>query len=103
MCSILPLQKERENGFFHHIIKSINLDYSRVEATPPHPNINGCEAQRMQFGWLGRVGSYLPQILCNEATSHPPYYKGGLARRVKDAANKILSSFECKFGSRFYE
>jgi hypothetical protein len=22
---------------------------------------------------------------------------------VKDAANKILSSFECKFGSRFYE
>jgi hypothetical protein len=22
---------------------------------------------------------------------------------VKDAANKILCSFECKFGSRFYE
>ncbi len=44
----------------------LNLDYSRVEANPPHPNINGCKAQRMQFGWLGRVGSHLPQILCNE-------------------------------------
>jgi len=42
----------------------ISLDYSRVEANPPHPNINGCEAQRMKL-WLSTANP-LQQSRCGE-------------------------------------
>jgi hypothetical protein len=32
-----------------HLVLLLNLDYSRVEANPPHPNINGGKAQRIQL------------------------------------------------------
>jgi hypothetical protein len=42
------------------------LDYSRVEIDLV-VRLGRRKAQRMKFGWLGRVGGCPPQILCNKA------------------------------------
>jgi hypothetical protein len=43
-----------------------NPDYSRVEVNLV-VRLGRREAQRMKFGWLGRVGGRPLQILCNKA------------------------------------
>ena len=57
------------------------MDYSRVEANPPHPNI--------------RVEAVAHEAVVNyrEWATTKALWWDQLTRRVKDAANKILNDF----------